>query len=152
MEAKPLPLSLAAPQPLSQEFLFLTESNIFSSSQVICQTPGGEKSSKVPRWRKEHPGPEGSGTTRVLNCVALDKSADLSEPQFLHPQNRDNDMYPAELADDQMGLLLNGRRCAARRYCGPGPHCHLALSQSSHSGNHPEPETPVSPGSVHRYE
>lgn len=106
------------------------------------------------RWRAEHPGLGGSGFTAVLSCAALGKP-DLSEPRFLHPQNRDNDTYPAELTEDQMGLLLNGRCCAARGYCWPGfhGHCRLALSQSSHSGNPPpSPSRPDSPGSVHRYE
>lgn len=71
-------------------------------------------SSHVPRWWKERPGLKGSGSIAVLNCVASDKSKDLSEPQFLHPQNWDNDMYPAELSEDQIGLLLTARRCAER--------------------------------------
>ena len=82
----------------------------------MCQALGGEACSNVPRWWKEHPGFGGSGsiTVTVPSCVALGKSEDLSEPQFLCPENRDIDMYPVELGEDQMGILLTGRRCAAR--------------------------------------
>lgn len=76
--------------------------------------PGRRVSSHVPRWWKERPGLRGSGSTAVLSCVASGESKDLSEPQFLHPQNWDNDMHPAELSEDQTGLLLTGRSRAGR--------------------------------------
>lgn len=79
----------------------------------MCQALGGEESSDILRWRKEHPGLGGSGSITVVSCVALGKS-DLSAPQFLHPENGDNGMDPAELGKNQMGLLLTGRCCTVR--------------------------------------
>ena len=70
---------------------------MFTARQVMCQALGGEESSHVPGWWKEHPGLGGSGSMTVSSCEASCKSEDLSEPQCLQPKNRDDDLYLAKL-------------------------------------------------------
>ena len=70
---------------------------MFTARQVMCQALGGEESSHVPGWWKEHPGLGGSGSMTVSSCEASCKSEDLSEPQCLQPKNRDDDLYLAQL-------------------------------------------------------
>ena len=78
---------------------------MFTARQVMCQALGGEESSHVPRWWKEHSGLGGSGSMTVSSCETSCKSGDLSEAQCLQPKNRDDDLYPAEL---EGGGGLNG--------------------------------------------